>query len=162
MSGGLLNTYQCHSTWSDIGCMHAGTRNSFIKLHHLQQTQYKREKRTREVIHQKRQQAVFHLRSRSSGWKKQGTAKLFFVDQLWGCLGIRWDTALSLSGANILERATFIYTCCAFFTFLAVYFPNGFGPNIGWVSPPPDPTHQREKPKFTLPDAIHVPFATKP
>lgn len=123
-------------------------------------TVYKR-KRAREVRHQKRQQAVFHLRSRSSGRKKQGTAKLFFVDQLWGCLGIRWDTALSLSGTNTLERATFIYTCCAFFTFLAVYFPNGFGPNIGWVSPPPNPTHQREKPKFTLPDAIHVLCATK-
>ena len=85
-------------------------------------------------------------RRRRSGGKKQGTAKLFFAEWLWGCLGIRrldvvgerengcawgsthfflcpllpsacyasylgirWDTVLSLSGDNILERATFIY-----------------------------------------------------
>ena len=83
-------------------------------------------------------------RWRRSGRKKQGTVKLFFVDQLWGCLGIRWDTALSLSGANILERATFIYTCCTFFTFLAVYLSKWFWPKY-WLSIPSPESHPPER-----------------
>ena len=124
---------------------------------------YKR-KRASEVIYQKRQDAVFHLRSRGEEEvvEKDKAQPSFFLQTDRGCLGISlcsrrldvvgerenghawgsarfflcpllpstcyagylgisWGTVLSLSGANILEGATFIYTCHGFFT-RAVYF----------------------------------------
>ena len=167
---------------------------------------YKR-KRASEVIHQKRQQAVFHLRSRGEEevvgknkaqpsfflqtdfedvwelacvvgawmyWVKERTgaregAHIFFLCPLLpsacyaGYLGIRWGNVESFRSQYPGASNFHLHLSWLFYpdSLLLEWFWPKYWSSIATPPPPPDPTHRREKPKFTWPDTIHVTCATE-